>query len=146
MITLRIIRRGAAAFVVASTLMTGAAAVASAAPAVSSPVSATSTKVVAPSSAQINSDGTLDVVTPKATYTFSNSTTKRLYQLAVGGSAASITAACVLAAPPPFKPFCPLVALAIIAIADAGAPGDHDCYQIYTRLGIPPVGVRIVDC
>lgn len=82
---------------------------------------------------------------PEAAHTFSNAATQRIYTVFKSGGAAAATGYCVVITPTPWKPFC-AAAIVILYELTSGPPGENDCYQLYARFGVPPVGGRVINC
>ena len=136
---MKIFVRTAVACAATSALVLGGASTALAAGAVpeAPPVSTTVT---------VLDDGRLAVVAPEeATYTFSHETSVRLYNAAKAGGVAAVSAICAAVITPLFAPVCTAIAV-IIVDSFTHPPAENECYQVFAKLGIPPVGVRVVEC
>jgi hypothetical protein len=87
-----------------------------------------------------------DDVSIQATFTFNRDQTERIYTFARTGATTALTALCLATAPGWLKVIgCPIFVAAVLAFVPSQPPAGR-CLQVYTRLAIPPLGVRYVEC
>jgi hypothetical protein len=85
-------------------------------------------------------------VETRASYTFSRSATERIYTAFRGSGIAGVTAICVAIAPGWLKVIGCAIFAQVVAAFLPNNPPDGQCLQVFTRLALPPIGVRYVDC
>lgn len=85
------------------------------------------------------------VETRALTYTFTHEQSVALYEAAKMGGAGAVGVLCARFAGALAGVACSVLANYIIdTLTDPPAAGE--CYQVYSRLGVPPFGARVVSC
>lgn len=85
-------------------------------------------------------------VTVQASFTFNREQTERIYTFARTSATGALAALCIATAPGWLKAIgCPIFVAAVMSFVPSQPPAGR-CLQVYTRLAIPPVGVRYVEC
>lgn len=85
------------------------------------------------------------VKTSALTYTFTHEQSVALYEAGKAGGAGAVGVLCARYAGALAGVACSVLATYIIdTLTDPPAAGE--CYQVYSRLGVPPFGARVVSC
>jgi hypothetical protein len=80
----------------------------------------------------------------RASHTFGRDTTQKIYDTAVTGGVAAVSALCTSVAPGWLKLGCPKFASVVVDYVVS--PPTGRCLQVDARIARPPLAVRYVDC